>query len=341
MATVYTIILVIIGLLLDYTLILCCSSLPRFEVEEIANALRDIFQCNLLNVPTEVLANRFVSLFRVQQKKQKLFINCLDKYKAVNKSSSCWQRTLNQTCPKRFEGNKYSTFMCAEHLLSRNVLNDIKFLKGKPFKKQQIASISKYKLCQQQIQEHVSKCILNAIKPCNEADIIAIKTVRVTMDTVEELIRRDPSIYVIHYLRDPRATVLSKKETSSSFWSLYGSSDVIKEAEILCDRMFKNVKLAARLESLYPGSFKTIFYEDLATNSNHTLYKIYEFIDQPVSQNVELWLKENTKSKKSYLQTSRVSSNIAKRWMDKLTYKNVMEINKHCHQLFKELGFPW
>ena len=280
-------------------------------------------------------------MFSAQQKKLKHFIDCLTDYRVVKGSSSCWQSSIRQTCPKRFSGEIYSTFMCAKYLLSRNISNAIQFIHGKPFSKQQIAIISRYKICQNRQRKHIHKCIIKATDPCNEADIIAMKTVRVTMDTVEELIRRDPSIYVIHYLRDPRATVLSKKETSGSFWSLYGSSNLIKEAQILCDRMLANAKLAARLELLYPGSFQTIFYEDLAVNTNQTLHKIYKFIDKPVSEKVEMWLKDNTMSNKFNLQTSRVSSGIVKRWMEKVSYKSVMEINNHCNKLFKELNFPW
>ena len=140
--------------------------------------------------------------------------------------------------------------------------------------------------------QHTSRLCIQKLKDiCEKTNIKATKIIRTTMDVMEDLIKIHPkNIYIIHQLRDPRGTIVSRSKDNR----LLIPGDLKREAKLLCSKMLYDVRIRRRLEKKYPGVFLTTHYESLADAPMHMLNVIYKHTGLVVPSNVERWIKDNT-----------------------------------------------
>lgn len=115
-----------------------------------------------------------------------------------------------------------------------------------------------------------------------------------------------PELKIIHLLRDPRTTVPSRLTHewalhggTSSFYAsrmyeyitgklrssnvplsrTYYDSVLRPEMYLYCDMVRRNELNRLKLEQLYPGSTKNVYYEDLVKNPNDTVQDLLRFLE--------------------------------------------------------------
>ena len=145
------------------------------------------------------------------------------------------------------------------------------------------------------------------------------------------------TVKVIHQLRDPRGTVLSRR---TNYRQAFNSMDM--EAKALCQKMVSDIKERHKLENKYPGVFLETKYEDLADNPSSVLSTIYSHIGKEVPKNVYDSLIGVTKKKKSEhpFTTHRENSTAtAHAWLKKLGADDKALIDGVCKELYHLMGY--
>ncbi len=134
-------------------------------------------------------------------------------------------------------------------------------------------------------------CIKKIKNKCERTHIKAAKIIRTTMGVMEDILNIHPkNTYIIHQLRDPRGTIVSRSKDNR----LLIPGDLRREAKLLCSKMLDDIRIRRDLEKKYPGVFLETYYESLADAPLHMLNTIYNHTGLVVPSNVEKWIRDNT-----------------------------------------------
>ena len=177
---------------------------------------------------------------------------------------------------------------------------------------------------------------------CLATSVRAIKTIRFLMYMSEAVLKKDPTIRFILYVRDPRGTILSRWgiETHLRKKNVYAQRQHALE---LCTRMQHDFDVYQQLSVKYPGHFLLVRYEDLALYPHETSKFIYNSLGRTVPLSVDKWINghtHSTKKVKAVLGTNRNSSAVAERWRTDMTQKEQTIITSQCKRLLRTLGYP-
>ena len=232
----------------------------------------------------------------------------------------------NATCPTRFGENYERSTSCRQQIMKTNVQKDNTSLD-----------------CKYNLLNIIKPCVTSLISKCNQSDIVATKSVRLSMDTVELLLKLMPDLKVIHYIRDPRAVALSRQMDNSvrGIYARKGKGDtILKAGKLYCQDLERDMRTSRYLQKLHPKNIKEIYYEELATFPNLIANRIYDFIEHPVPQQLYDWISNNTNSvKKGW--TSRVSVNVISKWTKHISNETRIGINKYCKEVFNMAKIKW
>lgn len=194
--------------------------------------------------------------------------------------------------------------------------------------------IKKYKTSPKDIN---NVCARQLQEECRQAPIRVVKTIRTPMRLVRDLLESDPTLKVIHLLRDPRGHTRS--------WMRHdGEGDKPRDKiEAICNRIRADLETRYELEKLYPGTFKEIIYEALATRPMAVVRDLYNWLNVPIQQKVINWLVNSTRSQKdgNFMETFRKnSSETAYSWIKKVTFTHVNLVNYYCSDIIAHGQFP-
>ena len=129
------------------------------------------------------------------------------------------QSSIRPYCPSKVGKNLTKQTICSQQLSA--VYDDSGSSSTVIFPK-----FKKYKKCMDYQRTRVLEHCVSSIKSvCQEKKIRVIKTVRLEVDTIEELKQKHPGLKIIHMVRDPRAVVLSRIKTN---WATLGRLDTSK-----------------------------------------------------------------------------------------------------------------
>ena len=167
---------------------------------------------------------------------------------------------------------------------------------------------------------------------CRSYKIRATKLIRLSMQNVEDVIKTIPDIYIVFYIRDPRAIWLSRKKGGRNL--PIGS---------LCDQMLDDYKLYQILLEKYPGVFIKVKYEELAENPVTTAEKIYNHFGKELPLTVNAHLKDITQSKNNIEHPMRVhrkdSNSTAHAWRHSISVDDLQLAVKGCSNYLLTAGY--
>lgn len=147
-----------------------------------------------------------------------------------------------------------------------------------------------YFACTRNISEAIKPCVVNLTAACKNSSIVTYKGLRLRMDSVEEFMRDDPDFKVIHFMRDPRATTMSRLVPPVRLSFRQSFRNPINEVKFLCHKVLVDLRASRRLAERYPTRFMFVKYEDVASSPIDSIEDIYDFLDRPIHSNLTEWL---------------------------------------------------
>ena len=174
-------------------------------------------------------------------------------------------------------------------------------------------------------------CIHKQEKTCQKHRIKAVKVVRMTMQSVKAIINKIPDIKIIYYVMDPRMLYVSRK------------GHVVPIGN-LCEQMSADHKIYLDLKKQFPNSMHILKYEDLGKNPDNIVESLYEFLGEPLPQNLisslfqAATMDSETKNKgqdnKMY-----TSSSIVDNWREQNSEMRSKKVTDACRQSIHNLNY--
>ena len=192
-------------------------------------------------------------------------------------------------------------------------------------------------------------CLSYLNRECEVSKTRIVKTLRISMKMAEEILKDIPGSKVIHLVRDPRATLQSKKVLMPPcLKSFTGNPGCIKDH---CDAVRSNTRSLNRFESGLRSRVLTVRYEDIVNEPMQNTKRLYRFIGLDDSRDIKQFAYNITiggKIKDCKIcnlgwQAGRDSgssslSHIAA-WKKSLTLAEVVEIQSRCRDTLRYYGY--
>jgi len=182
--------------------------------------------------------------------------------------------------------------------------------------------------------------------------LIIVKVIRAGLRFIEETMRRNPDLTVIHLVRDPRATACSqyellKDEENDDAHRTRGLKLSVTDFAVkLCSRILEDLRIKRRLEVTYPGAVMTVRYEDFVNEPHSTVKNMFEHVGHKIRPGrIEDWImthisnsNDNALPEELAIMKRDSKSHISK-WRRKLNSDQLNYINTHCRQVLNKLNY--
>ncbi|XP_037792348.1 carbohydrate sulfotransferase 1-like [Penaeus monodon] len=168
---------------------------------------------------------------------------------------------------------------------------------------------------------------------CRQEPTRIVKTIRTRLAWVAELLQEDPSLKVVHLVRDPRGSLKSAAKVK---WQL--------NPKETCSKIMEDLQTRQEMEKIYPNRYLFVKYEDLAQDAYKKTVEIYSFlrgksVHLPKRVKKYLWKHSMNlhKAKKSF-GTYRVSEKIYQHWRSSITEAELNTYEAACGDVIHALG---
>lgn len=174
---------------------------------------------------------------------------------------------------------------------------------------------------------------------CKNSSHVITKVLRLTAGTLDPLLEKQDNLKVIQLFRNPFAIINSRTETSG-----YPVKDFNANAATLCKKMELDYQGAMRLKEKYPGKVKLVFYEDIKTDVNEKMEKLYEFIGMEyTAAEVDKLnrVKTNIGKKNTPNMLKNRSKDNAHWWRTQMSYQRYKSTYERCRSLMKTFNLTY
>ncbi|XP_069104988.1 carbohydrate sulfotransferase 1-like [Argopecten irradians] len=196
-------------------------------------------------------------------------------------------------------------------------------------------------------EKEIEKCLSEMNSVCKSGTRI-LKTIRLSMDVVDDLMYMFPDLKVIHLLRDPRGMLASRMKTLPGIGTK--QLGMSRAGRAVCDRYDRDIRIAASFGVKYPNRIKTVLYEQVVENPLDTSFQIFNFLGLQPKSNFDNWMKEHMTGDQSTAKppdnrsgaysTYRANSSLTMNgWRTRLDFKDVVKIDKECSYLYEYTGY--
>ncbi|XP_072169700.1 carbohydrate sulfotransferase 1-like [Diadema setosum] len=183
---------------------------------------------------------------------------------------------------------------------------------------------------------------------CNVYPHKVVKLIRLyNIETLGSLLRdKELNVKIVHLLRDPRGTLLSRaKEHPSSAKALSLGTSLDHDAAYICRRMRQNFRFVRQNKDLLKNRYMRVRYEDIAAHPERWTRALYKFAGMgDVPLDVFKWIQQNTqassvKDVQDTYSTHRNSSATAQAWRHSIDFPVVQAIQSFCDDVLNEAGY--
>ena len=292
--------------------------------EDIAVLLAEILRCNFDDLPNDYFLDKFRYIKNYTgsveyntcidgERTQHTFIKCMEPIRDICASNKveCLQR-LNETRACAAEPG------CIQKRLITTP--------DDPFVKRQS--------CLDELQRtKILPCLTLLKRQCRNADIVVAKTIRLTMNQVEIMMKYDPFLKVIHLVRDPRAIMASRIQIHNKI-----RSTLAHEIDNLCRDMLRDIDRANYLHRIYPDRIMELPYELAAKGRILVLRQLYNYLNKKIKLQS---ITADTKDNGSYGTFRKNSLAIVDKWRSEFnkSEKAVMSAIPSCGTLVELMGY--
>lgn len=164
----------------------------------------------------------------------------------------------------------------------------------------------------------------------------SLKTVRLRLNLTQEFMVDDRfNVKILLLVRDPRGTMQSRKHRS---WCP-GNPDC-ESAGLLCQDLVADYQAARQLIRQYPNRYKVARYEDFSMEPYNNTVDLFRFFGFAMHPRVVQYLETHTTLNKGGVSsTFRDSKTAPFAWREKLSMKEVEDIQDQCQEAMKLWGY--
>ena len=175
------------------------------------------------------------------------------------------------------------------------------------------------------------QCELNMTQTCRTRyTATVVKTVRLRMSRVLEIMKRDPKVKVLHLVRDPRPVLLSR----TKFFHINPNKFHMMATE-LCD----SYKADISASKLLPKSRYRLFrYEDIVLHPELSVKLMYNFTGLVLSTKAlqQIIAKELSTNRRTVSLNQTI---LSETWRSRMSLKDVNVFSKACEEVLSVLGY--
>ena len=193
-------------------------------------------------------------------------------------------------------------------------------------------------------------CLRVAAQQCSNANLTLLKVIRLRVREVEPLLTNHSNLVVLLLVRDPRASLYSRKNVfhESMFRQLS------KFAHTQCNILNDDVTTALELRERFPDRVRLIHYESLAEDPVRVSKTLYRFLGLPWSNRTERAIQRQTSSSHlpasskarprdrhlyEYSVVRNDSALTARAWREKIDWHFAWTVQQVCFAVMRQLGY--
>ncbi|GFO37284.1 carbohydrate sulfotransferase 1-like [Plakobranchus ocellatus] len=159
------------------------------------------------------------------------------------------------------------------------------------------------------------------------------------MQEMDSLLNSDPSVKVIHLLRDPRACLRSRNLVGT-----FKLSHVQEAAAALCNRTWENLQMLNVLHFYFPDRILNVRYEDLVASPIEASRQIYNFVGLTFTPDVErfVWtsMYGGLPDDCNICSTRSNATTTAYKWRSEIKkFPQILLAQKKCAAVMNTLGY--
>ena len=176
-------------------------------------------------------------------------------------------------------------------------------------------------------------------RACQRFPTVVAKIVRLRLNLTRNLLENPQfrRLKIVFLVRDPRATMLSRHETSG--WCTHLHPDC-SDPQRLCNDMISDLDAYSALSAKFPERLMLVKYETLAAEPLETFEQIFNFCELPFIPSVQkVILKRTSRHIAGESSTSRVSSERIDRWKTEMSKETAADIQRVCLPVLQRLDY--
>jgi hypothetical protein len=303
--------------------------LPKDETTAVTKFLQNLLSCKLVKLPDEFFVHGFWSFLPMFMPSWTPYLECLQNNTLTHGRDKCAGKLK---CPKRFGLQPWHSDNCKRHLWTNNNNNQLR--QHSPDGADEASNMVFYKNCMGKVRKSAGKCIKMMDDKCRGTQFRATKTVRATMESVEDLIAHNPNARIIHLFRDPRPVAVSRMITDT-YHGIYARNNTVREAKLYCSILLRDLRLRHRLEKKHPGVFFEVLYEDFVKAPGEYANSVYEFLDLVIPDAMVSWIRNATRGAKL------VNKQKTPKWKRILTVEDSERILSICREFYDMVAYDF
>lgn len=194
-----------------------------------------------------------------------------------------------------------------------------------------------YLSCIKRLTDRVNECSNYYHTACSQAEVLTLKVIRLAVAQVRGLLQRNPSLKIVHLVRDPRGIILSRKLAYDLPRGIAGG------ARHLCQQMREDLQAYHNISRDFPQSILQIRYEDMANSPMEMLETLYKYLNKPVPDRTRLKIYRETHATSNggtYGTSRKNSTQTANKWQRQLRKYQIDTINRICQDVITNLRYP-
>lgn len=195
-------------------------------------------------------------------------------------------------------------------------------------------SWTKYVECSGKSGKTNKGCLQVLEDSCHQSKHRMVKVLRISLDTVSDMLETNPRLKIVQLYRDPRGSMNSHLTTGWYESQLKTNTAINNDAQVLCSRLINDIYEGKRIKERYPDRVMLLQYEDF-DGLQDKVQKLYDFlaIGRPDTDFIHK------------VETTEVKVGNDKNpgfhpftYRQKLPYDVNQIMNKHCMEVYRELG---
>ncbi|XP_064616895.1 carbohydrate sulfotransferase 1-like [Liolophura sinensis] len=184
----------------------------------------------------------------------------------------------------------------------------------------------------------MAACVQKVIENCKSKKYRILKTVRLRVHAIEKLLTDDPSLRIIHMIRDPRGIAASRVQ-----WDEFYQAKMTFTFGRVCADMLRDIESVEKLPPEVAKRVLPVLYEEVVENPESMIEYLYKFVQMPYTDYIGKHVKNLTHAAKDNTErfsTQRANpAKTAYSWRSKIRWILSTEIDAICERVYKKVGY--